>query len=102
MPISGNRYGFTEKNIDDAPDDHGVYALYHDEELIYIGRAAGKDVTIRSRLRDHLSGREGKGTQQATSYAREITSAPAPREEELLNEYRQQHHKLPRYNEKIA
>ena len=64
MPITGVKYAFTESNINNAPAEHGVYALYDNtplvtdfsgpfpsmrrrrEELtIYIGRANGDEVT---------------------------------------------------------
>lgn len=102
MPVSGTKYEFTQKNLDNAPDTAGVYALFNGDELIYIGRAQGGTVTIRSRLKDHLSGHEGKGTQGATKYAREETTRPVAREKELLDEYQTQHGRLPRYNERVG
>jgi hypothetical protein len=77
-----------------------VYALYDGDELIYYGRAQGRGVTIRSRLRNHLNGDEGACTQGATSYKRAVTERAKEREEELLNEYKRTHGgKLPRCNE---
>ncbi|MDE2103962.1 MAG: hypothetical protein KGL39_42390 [Patescibacteria group bacterium] len=99
MPISGDQYEFSDDNIDKSPDKHGVYALFDGSELIYYGRADGKGVTIRSRLRDHKDGREGKCTEKATLYKREVTNDAADREVELLKEYKQRHKKLPRCNE---
>lgn len=99
MPITGNRYEFTDKCISGSPEEHGVYALFDGDELIYYGRAAGKDVTIRSRLRDHKDGYEGRCTQKATSYMREITESAKSREAGLLEEYEEKHGCLPRCNE---
>jgi len=60
MPIGGEKQSFTNENVEKAPEKHGVYALYDGNTIIYNGRAAGEGVTIRSRLKDHKSGREGK------------------------------------------
>jgi len=102
MPIAGDEYLFTEKNINNAPDEAGVYALYDGDEIIYYGRAAGETITIRSRLQDHFAGREGDCTQQATDYRRETTTRPVSREKELLEEYERINRKLPRCNERIG
>jgi excinuclease UvrABC nuclease subunit len=103
MPIAGDKYPFTWENIDKAPEQAGVYALYDGNEIIYYGRAQGDSVTIRSRLADHKSGREGSCTKNASHYRREVTSRPVSREKELLEEYKKQHNdKLPRCNERVG
>ena len=94
MPISGDMYEFTKRNVDLAPDEHGVYALYHAKdtnEPTYIGRAAGLDVTIRGRLQDHQAGRDGACTEISKYYKREICANPVEREKELLREYQRNH-----------
>jgi hypothetical protein len=101
MPIRGARYPFNEKNVNASPKQHGVYAFFDGDELIYYGRAAGDNVTIRSRLRSHLLGHEGKCTQNAKTYRREVTETPKTREVELLEEFKRQYHRLPRCNEPI-
>ena len=102
MPIAGSLYDFTKDNVDQSPDEHGVYALYDGQELIYYGRAAGYGVTIRSRLQDHYAGREGRCTQGADGYRREVTDTPIMREKELLEEYQRVYGRLPRCNERIG
>ena len=102
MPIPGNWFAFTEDNVEKAPDKPGVYALYDGDELIYIGRAMGEGVTIRSRLQDHKSGREGPCTKGASHYKRALTPSPAAREKALLIEYRKAKGELPRCNERIG
>ena len=100
MPIGGKKYKFTKENVDNAPDEHGVYILYDNSTLIYIGRAAGEGVTIRSRLQSHKSGNEGACTTNASHYKREITSSPIGREKELVQEYKDSHNgELPRCND---
>jgi excinuclease UvrABC nuclease subunit len=100
MPIGGEKYAFTKENVGNAPDEHGVYALYDNSTLIYIGRAAGKDVTISSRLQSHKSGDEGACTKNASHYKRETTSSPIGREKELVQEYKDSNSdELPRCND---
>lgn len=100
MSITGNKYAFSQENVNIAPDEHGVYALYDGDVTIYIGRASGKDVTIRSRLKSHKSGNEGPCTKGATHYKREVTSYPVSRESELIEEYDEQYGRLPRCNDR--
>jgi excinuclease UvrABC nuclease subunit len=99
MPINGDRYRFTEDNVANSPDSHGVYALFDGDELIYYGRAKGIGVTIRSRLSDHKDGTDGRCTQRATAYKREVTNRPKAREIELCEEYVRKNGRLPRCNE---
>lgn len=96
------KYDFTTENIDKSPNQHGVYILNDGGEIIYIGRAAGEGVTIRSRLRDHKAGRDGLCTKLATQYSRERNSRPVAREKELLDNYLNRYGKLPRCNDRMA
>ncbi len=68
MPIRGPKYKFTDKNIDSSPHKQGVYALFDGDSFLYYGRAIGKAVTIRSRLRGHAAGTAGRCTQNASHY----------------------------------
>lgn len=99
LSIGGDKYPFSWENINTSPNRHGVYALYNGYETVYIGRASGINVTIRSRMSDHKSGREGPGTQASSHYRREVTEAAISREKELLQEYVREHGRLPRFNE---
>lgn len=96
MPINGNQFPFDAYNIGYAPDRSGVYALWDRSQLIYYGAS---DVSIRSRLRDHHSGSEGRCTQGAAHFACEETGYPFARERELLEEFRRGNGRLPRCNE---
>lgn len=96
MPISGKFYAFNKQNVDNSPSKPGVYALYRDRKLTYIGKAS---YPIRSRLQDHYAGRDGQCTMASTQYKREISSNPATRERELLQEYLQQYGSLPLCND---
>ena len=97
-------YTFNNDNVSRAPSQHGIYILYQGNELIYIGRAIGEGVTIQSRLSAHLRGEEGRCTQSATKYQREILSARAAQEREVnfLNWHKQQYGRLPRCNQRVG
>lgn len=101
--VKGDRFRFIPDNVDKAPDEAGVYALYKENELIYYGRAQGNSVTIRTRLQAHLRGDDGSCTRNATHYRREVCSNPVSREKELLEEYKKSNSgKLPKCNERIG
>ena len=101
MPINDTQVRpFTKDLVDKSPDAHGVYALYDGDTLIYVGRAQGKGVTIRSRLQRHRDGAEGACTAVATHYRREVREDAKEREAELLTEYKRANKgKMPRCNE---
>lgn len=102
MPIQGDKYPKTNDNLGNAPAKHGVYQLYEDSAIIYIGRAAGIGVTIRSRLSDHAAGRDGPCTKAYTHYKREVTESAKSREYELLEEFQRNYGRLPACNERSA
>ena len=97
MAISGKEYPFSQKNVDQSPTDDGVYALYDEGVTIYIGRGDGTN-GIRARLQAHKRGDEGKCTQGASDYRREVCNNTVTRERKLLQEYKTAHGVLPRCN----
>jgi len=98
MTISGDKYDFTQANVDTSPTDKGVYVLYDGNTTIYIGRGDGEN-GIRARLQAHKRGDEGSCTKNASQYRREICRYPMTRERELLQEYKNTYSKLPRCND---
>jgi hypothetical protein len=99
---AARRYRFRRIVIAGAPDDPGVYALWEGEELVYYGRADGKNegggATIRSRLLDLYYA----DPKRATHYSWEICKDPAAREAQLLLEHERAHGRPPRLNGKAA
>lgn len=85
-----------------APDCKGVYFLFESGVLVYIGRAAGDTVTIRSRLYSHVRGDEGPCTKRATAFDFEATEYPYTREKELLESYQAHYGRLPRCNSRVG
>ncbi len=98
MPIAGPKYRFAANLIDGAPEDHGIYALWEREELIYLGCAPGPDFTIQRALRRHAAGADGPCTEQATHYGWELCLEPLERRAELLAEFQARFKRLPRCN----
>lgn len=99
MPITAPRHIFTPSNIALAPETAGVYGLYARNETIYYGRSSQ---SIRSRLADHLSGREGACTQNAVEFNWEVPLYPTTREKELLEEHKRVYGQYPRCNERAG
>ena len=95
MTITGDRYEFTQNNVDLAPEMHGVYALLDGQSTIYIGKAT----SIRERLQAHKRGSQGTCTANATHYRRELTTNEDSRERELLAEYQRANGRLPQCND---
>jgi hypothetical protein len=95
------RYRFTRIVIAGAPEKAGVYALWDGEEVIYYGRADGKEEgggsTLRSRLLAHYY--EDKERTRPTHYSWEVCENPAAREAELLRAHEAAFGKRPRGNE---
>ena len=95
-PEPSQRYKFTRIVLLGAPEEAGVYALWDGDELVYYGRAAGRDdgATIRSSLLAHLE------RTRATHYSWEVCPDPATREAELLRDYQRVYGRAPRDNVK--
>ena len=98
MPIRGKKQRFTDTNIGNAPNSDGIYGIYRGKELIYIGKGEGKN-GIKGRLQ--ASKRDSRG-KEATSFQVEKSKNAARREEQLLEQHKKLHGKLPRYNDKIG
>ena len=87
--------------VDGAPNETGLYALWEDGEVVYLGRATG-GASIRSRLKEHLERRLCPCTENATHYSWELSLRPATREVEVLEEHLAQFGRMPRCNEEAA
>ncbi len=97
MPFD-HAFPFTARLIAGAPEQAGVYVLWEDGEVIYIGHALGGSATVRSRLVDHFAGSGGPCTRKATHYSWAVSHDPAGRERLLMEEYRRRFVDLPRCN----
>jgi hypothetical protein len=97
MPITTTKYQFTESSINTYASDHmGVYGLYDLMSMvIYYGET---NTSIKDRLQRHLSGAEGKCTQDATYFNFERHFNPVYREGQLLDQHRRLYGRLPKCN----
>lgn len=98
MPVKSLRHRFTTWQISGAPAAPGVYLLWENDEVIYIGTTRGES-SIRSRLQDHYARRTQP--HDATHFSWEITTRPREREAELLGEFHIANSRLPRCNDAV-
>lgn len=101
MPIKKPKYKLSRAMVEAAPDEQGLYALWEDDELIYLGRASASG-NIRERLIEHLSRRLCPCAEKATHYSWELSLRPATREVEILEQFLAEFGRLPRCNEDAA
>ena len=99
--LARTRYPFNRRMLEGAPDELGVYGLFQEDELIYVGAAHG-GMTIRTCLLLHQDGALGACTMKATAYAWELSRQPSARSTEILAEYLRLRRKDPRCQGKVA
>jgi len=93
------RFPFRVEAVKVAPEDSGVYALFDNEEAVYIGRASERNGGIRAALLVHLRNAGNGRLGQITSYTWEINLSPEGREAVLLARFIQEHLRFPRGHE---
>lgn len=93
------RYSFARKGLELAPQSPGVYALFDEGELIYVG-ATGVDAnrTIHACLGAHVSSPHRSCTRSATHYAWQITISSWAQASQILQHHKDKHGRLPRCN----
>jgi hypothetical protein len=89
---------FTDAAVDLSPTAPGVYLLYKDGRLIYIG-AAVNGSGIRQELQGHLTGVHGACTSAATAFIYEPAADPLRLHRRYLAEHRSRYGRLPACNE---
>jgi hypothetical protein len=96
MSISGKMYVWGDK-AKHVPEESGVYTLYNEDKvLIYIGESTN----LRQKFTHNLETNFSKDPRKCETkyYKREVTGKREERFKELLDEYRQKHNELPKYN----
>lgn len=78
---------FTEAAIDLSPALPGVYFLYRDGRLVYIGLAVNGS-GIRQELESHRRGARGIGTSECTAFTYESASDPRALHQHYLGLHR--------------
>jgi hypothetical protein len=95
VPIHEPLYRFTAAIVHGAPETGGVYALWQDAEMIYLGHSG----SIKVALLGHLQRNSPDCSRGATHYSWELSLQPAAREADLLEAFRKRHGRLPRCNQ---
>lgn len=91
QPPPERRYPFTVEAVNQAPDRTGVYVLYQDDAILYMGSANSGNDTLLTILRAHRRGDINEVTLQATHFAREIHAQASDRLASLLRQYQEAH-----------
>jgi hypothetical protein len=97
MPITSKKYQFTGANIDAfAEEGIGVFGLYNPiNNVLYYGHS---NDGVKKCLKSYLAGNGDNCAYGAAYFNTEHAIDPEQRANELLEEYRVIHGKLPRYN----
>ena len=90
MAIRSPKWVIVAALVSMTPDTPGVFELWDDDEVVFVGATRG--------LRDELIHRLLEDASDATHFSWEITYDPGARERELLAEFEHEHHRQPRLN----
>ena len=91
------RQRFTEEDVQNVPDESGIFSLYQDRDLVYIGRTSPR-TGVRGELQHALRVRLADEELAATHFTFELTKSPKTRAAEELREYFENWGRLPLYN----
>lgn len=98
VPIWSRKWPFLDYVIESAPLDPGVFALWHTEELVFIGAAV---TSIRQCVMEHFSGEHGPEARMADHYSWEVAKDPEARQQELIVQFAALHGgRWPRLNKR--
>jgi hypothetical protein len=98
MSIKFQSLPFTESLIEAAPDTTGVFALWQNGGVIYLGKASAGSATIRKALSEQFNARKWSGL-TAARCGWEVADDPDRRHSELLREFETAHHCVPLWND---
>jgi hypothetical protein len=98
MSINIRSLPFTESLISAAPDTTGVFALWQNGGVIYLGKASAGSATIRKALGEQFQGRRWSDP-LTTRCSWEIAEDADKRHRELLHEFEAAHRCLPLWND---
>lgn len=79
---------FSGAHLAAAPVASGVYFLYRNERLVYVG-AAVHGAGIRQELENHLRGSYGAATRAATAFRYELTRNPVVAKHQYLQAHKE-------------
>ena len=101
MSIKSQSLPFTPSLIEAAPDTVGVFALWQDGGVIYLGKASQGSATIRKALSEQFTARKlnAGGASASIRCSWEVADDPDRRHSELLREFETAHHCVPLWND---
>lgn len=98
MSLKFQSLPFTELLIEAAPDTTGVFALWQNGGVIYLGKASAGSATIRRALSEQFNARKWS-VQAATRCSWEVVDDPDQRHSEILREFEVVHRCVPLWND---
>ena len=87
---------FNSDDIQNVPDESGIFCLFHDRDLVYIGRTAPR-TGLRTEL-EHALRMAMAEDMHALHFTFELTLHPKTRANEELRDYYETWGRLPQYN----
>jgi len=90
------RQRFSDEDVRNVPEETGIYCLFQDRDLVYIGRTAPR-VGLRSELK-HALHMAMADDLHATHFTFELTASPKTRATEELRAFYEMWGRLPLYN----
>jgi hypothetical protein len=90
------RQRFSAEDIRNVPEESGIYCLYQDRDLVYIGRTAPR-TGLKSEL-EHALRMAMADDMHASHFTFELTKSPKTRAVEELRSYFETFGRLPMYN----
>jgi hypothetical protein len=91
------RQRFTEEDVQNVPDESGIFHLFHDRDVVYIGRTAPR-TGLKGELQHALRLTRADEEMDATHFTFELTKSPKTRAAEELRQYFETWGRLPLYN----
>jgi hypothetical protein len=102
MPIhSPKKWLFIAALVFISPETPGVFELWEEDELIYVGTTRRPHESLRASLTRHLK-KEGRSDHPPTHFSWEVSYHPASRKRELLVEFEALNKRPPRFNRSEA
>src|SRR5262249_50210386 len=89
---------FIEEDIRNVPEETGIFSLFQESDLVYIGRTAPR-TNLRSELQHILSVVMADESLEATQFTFEVTKSPKTRAAEELRSYFETWGRLPAHNQ---
>ena len=91
------RNRFVEEDVQNVPEEAGIFSLYQESDLVYIGRTAPR-TNLKSEIAHALHMAMADDDLEATHFTFELTRSPKTRAAEELRSYFETWGRLPLYN----